>query len=725
MSDKEDKKTAATNRLLDILRAQQTAEEKQETEDKEAAQEKPKMPDEVAAPKDTESAPPEEIKEKEFKEPEAPPVIAPEEKVSAETKIKAVEEEPPAVEAEKPVTEPEPIAEDLLLKTRLKTTEEGVSTGTTAAPEEFNDELITTLRQAKGRNILKRIIQGIIHRFDDASRKITLHADENTLWISQIKWKLGNRIVEKIGSFNLPYDFGGETITEMDNLVSHVLRTEFSKLTKKSSFGSYFSATALSKTQAIETPYLKKKEITDLVEWNSKKNLPFNAEDKTVSWEVTRGYTDPTMRNVVIGVKDRTNIENDLLIFKKNGIKLRFTSTLPVLLWKSFVRNYPDLSDDTVVLVHFGEIRTTIIVIAEHKLLYSREIAIGANDFYKAIMQKIIAGDKNAEVDYSMAKKVLYEYGFPTVRMGLTEKSNVDLYKVSILLRPIVERIISEINRSLNYFKNQNSALEWDSMMFNGVGAAFPNLIEEIQQNIYMKVEVFNPLRYGNYSFHEDVPEIKGKLLPVYSLNFSLSYNEVDKLNILPEDTLKSYKFTFRSKLFGALFAVMVPVFVFTSLIADMTIGQLERRLEQRETRYLELAYQTRDYASMVKDIEILDTYNVLISNDQKASENELRLLKLFSTIVPEDIKLTSLSLRDQNDPVDSLSVPVPYNEYLYLAGLVNTDKSVAEIYLTDFILKIEESPLFLGVILDSKGFGDETTAGNLVFAMKIGLANE
>ncbi|MEE9189893.1 MAG: hypothetical protein V3U16_03890, partial [Candidatus Neomarinimicrobiota bacterium] len=113
------------------------------------------------------------------------------------------------------------------------------------------------------------------------------------------------------------------------------------------------------------------------------------------------------------------------------------------------------------------------------------------------------------------------------------------------------------------------------------------------------------------------------------------------------------------------------------------------------------------------------------ISNDRMVSENELRLLKLFSTIVPENIKLTSLSLRDQNDPVDSLSVPVPYKEYFYLAGLVNTDKSVAEIYLTDFILQLEESPHFLGVILDSKEYGDETTAGNLVFAMKIGLANE
>ncbi|MEE9190675.1 MAG: pilus assembly protein PilM, partial [Candidatus Neomarinimicrobiota bacterium] len=633
MSDKENKKTAATNRLLDILRAQQSAEEKQESEDKQAVQEEPTVSEQAAAPPETAAAPPEETKE---------PVEAAV-PTEAEPETEAAVEEPAAVETEKAVTEPEAIVEDLLIKTRLKSTDDAVvSAAAAVAPEEFNSELVTTLRQGKSKNIFKKILQGIIHQFDDTSRKITLHADENTLWVSQIKWKMSGRIVEKIGSFNLPYDFGGETITDMDILVSHVLRTEFSKVIRKSSFGSYFSAISPSKTQAIETPPLKKKEIADLVEWNSKKNLPFNAEDKTVNWEVTRGYTDSTMRNVVIGVKDRTNIENDHLIFKKNGIKLRFTSTLPVLLWKSFVRNYPDRNEDTVVLVHLGEMRTTVIVVAEHGLLYSREIAIGANDFYKAIMQKIIAGGKSAEVDYSMAKKVLFEYGFPAVKTGLTDESNVDLYKVSILLRPIVERIISELNRSLNYFKNQNAALEWDAMIFNGIGASFPNLIEEIQQNIYMKTEVFNPLRYGNYSFQEDVPEIKEKLLPVYSLNFSLAYDEVNTLNILPEDTLRSYKYTFRSKLVGALFAVMVPVFIFTALIADMTIGRLEKRLEQRENRYLELAYQTRDYTSMVKDIEILETYNLLLSNDRMVSENELRLLKLFSTVVPENIKLTS-----------------------------------------------------------------------------------
>lgn len=708
MSNEENKKTAATNRLLDILRAQQPAEEKQESEDKQAAQEQPTVPEQVAAPKETLTPPPEETKETEVRE--------------AEVKTEEPVAEPVVA---KTVTEPEAIVEDLLIKTRLKSREADSGPGAQAAPDEFNSELVTTLQKGKSKNIIKKVLQGIIHQFDDSSRKITLHADENTLWVSQIKWKMSGRVIEKIGSYNLPYDFGGETITEMDNLVSHVLRTEFSKLTKKSSFGSYFSATSPSKTQAVETPPLKKKEIEDLVDWNSKKNLPFSAEDRIVSWEITPGYTDSKNRNVVIGVKDRTDIENDHLIFSKNGIKLRLTSTLPILLWKSFVRNYPDRNEDTVVLVHLGEIRTTVIVVAEHKLLYSREIAIGANDFYKAIMQKIIAGDKNAEVDYSLAKKVLFEYGFPAVRTGLAEESNVDLYKVSILLRPVVERIISELNRSLNYFKNQNAALEWDLMMFNGIGASFPNLIEEIQQNIYMAVEVFNPLRYGNYSFQEDVPEIKGNLLPVYALNFSLAYDEVEKLNILPERVLKSYKYTFRSKFIAALFAVAVPVFVFTALIANLASGRLEQRLEQGEKRYLELAYQTRDYTSMVKDIEILDTYNLLLSNDRTVSENELRLLKLFSTVVPENIKLTTLSLRDQTDPVDSLSVPVPYKEYFYLAGLVDTDKSVAGIYLTDFILKLEESPHFLGVILDSKGFGDKTTGENLVFAMKIGLANE
>ena len=160
-------------------------------------------------------------------------------------------------------------------------------------------------------------------------------------------------------------------------------------LDKKSSFGSYFSMNTPAKTITIKSPKLKSSELKELVEWNANKNLPFSTENKNVNWKIIKSNSEGETQDVIIGVTETDSVNTIDNIFKRNNLKLRYTSTLPILLWKSFVKNYPDRDIGSYVIIHIGEARTLVIVVTDHVLQFSRKIALGAQDFYKAISKKV------------------------------------------------------------------------------------------------------------------------------------------------------------------------------------------------------------------------------------------------------------------------------------------------------------------------------------------------
>ena len=185
-------------------------------------------------------------------------------------------------------------------------------------------------------------------------------------------------------------------------------------------------------------------------------------------------------------------------------------------------------------------------------------------------------------IDNSTVKDVLKSYGYPQNLSGLTSGSNIDLNKITIAIRPVVERIVSELSRTLNYFKNQKSDLEWKELLFDGVAASFPGLLESIQDSIFQKVELLNPMRTGEYYFGEEA-EIIPPDYPNYVLNFALASDESEEFNVATKSIRENYKYSFLSKITAAILAMMVPLFIFTGLYSNMSLKRGQKIINAKQ----------------------------------------------------------------------------------------------------------------------------------------------
>ncbi len=615
----------------------------------------------------------------------------------------------------------EDIKNDLLLKTEIPKDLDVSGSTNIILPPEFNDNLLTFYEEKVEKPSLKKRLQYLKRYFSDNKRKITVYIDSNTIYLLQTLSTLQETEVEMVKSFSLPYEFGNQMITGISDLLTHIFENEVDPKDKKLAFGAYISMNTPSKTIIIKSPKLKKKEFKELVEWNANKNLPFSTDNKNVNWSIVKSRPESNTQEVIIGVTETDSVNSIDSIFKRNNINLRFTSTLSILLWKSFVKNYPDKDIGSYVIVHIGESRTLVIVVTDHILQFSRKIALGAQDFYKAIIKKVETNESGETIDIAIAKDILMQYGYPQNQTGIAANSNIDLNKITIAIRPVVERINSELNRTLNYFKNQKSDLEWKELLFDGVAASFPGLLEAIQENIYQSVELLNPMRTGEYYIHSDV-DIPSQQYPNYVLNFALATDEVEDFNVAPIHIRDNYKYSFYSKVTAALLALFIPIFLFTGLYSSSALKIGQREIEAKKAELQRLSVDTKDYASFMGDIQIINLSNRTLHNDRTYTENQIKMLQLFSSIVPEELKLTSLNFVNGMDLPDSVLIADNFKEHLEVAGFVDEDNSVSDIYLTDFILQLEKMKYFTDVKIMQKSENKISDNQGLFFKLHLDL---
>ncbi|MFQ6612725.1 MAG: pilus assembly protein PilM [Fidelibacterota bacterium] len=557
-------------------------------------------------------------------------------------------------------------------------------------PVEFDESLFSTLAgQGEEKKFdIDSYVSTFFQLFNESRHKVTIHYGKNYLRLLYLKSDLNQVDVEKQVDYNLPYKTEEKTIKKMDELITYALDTCIDKKVKKTAYGALYSQEGNPKTHILQTPELKDSELKDLVEWNAKKNMGYNPDTNVLDWEVLTGAEDATKRNIVIGLKDESTLKKEVTLFHKSDLKLRLVSTIPILLWRLFVHNYPDRKEGCYVLIHIGAKVTTLAVVKDHKLVFNREISVGGEDFHTAAMQRIVLGDEAIRIDNQMAKEFLRDYGIPDQKAGVIKGTKISLYKISIFLRPVVERITRELERSLNYFKKENSALDWQELLFCGIGATFPNLVKTLGLNLNTKVGLLNPVRVGRYVSEEIALQPDRSVLD-YSLNFALATKNSEKINLLPKKLLGNYKYIFLSKVAMVLALFFIPYFSLTAFMANGELKDLSKNIEMRTNQWNNVSGRVNEYFKIIGDIGILNNYRTYLKNDRIHSDNQLKLLKLFSTLAPENIKLTSLAftrevISGESDKNQS------YGNKMAIRGFVQADPSVADIHLTNYRMKLE-----------------------------------
>ena len=736
----DEKDSAATNRLLDLLRSQQTGKSTTEgnasgTLDANDPPEKSevsgkKKPDPPAV---SSSIVPDVIVD------EAPPSDEKSESVSSDEiraklgNLAAKKISPPPVEEPKdeavsePETVPQGIAAELMDAPQESETEpiaepEKIASvpGEMATESQLIDPTYFQVHQdvPKPNKVLDLFFEFSNWAFG-VRKKITFQCTPEAIRVLKTV-SAGNRnVVEGMDIFPLPYELEDQKITHRDDLIAHILDTFDTKLWKKDTMFRMYSSFIETHTKIFKAPPVKGKEIAELITWTAKKNLPFSSENINIDHMVLDSEKGELKKNIIIGVGNNESITFMSDLFKKKKFDLQNVTTIPFLDWETFKHCYPDRLRGCIAIVHMNQNETTITMVKSGRMEFTREMAVGVKDYHKALIQRVMVGNDAVNITDKMASEYLMRYGIPINTDGDIPETGISLYKISIFLRPIVERMTSEINRSLDYFRKQVADVECQEIYLTGPGAAIPNLVEVFATQLERTTEHLNPLRQGDFEFSDQF-ELDHQLIPIFATNFGLALKTSAGINLLPVARKQHFQYKVFNKMSIFLTAILIPIYLLIGYFAYMEESVMEESVANMNRQWQKLSEQSQEYFIMRDDLQYLGNYWGFLENDGINSENQIKLLKLISSEIPDNIKITSLVFRPASSKeAGSVIKQAAHVDRIALSGIVNAHAGIADIQLTNFIMRLESLNLFTSIDREGSPSSDDS---RLLFTLKIGI---
>ena len=233
-------------------------------------------------------------------------------------------------------------------------------------------------------------------------------------------------------------------------------------------------------TKVITMPgNLKDAEMGEQIELQADQYIPFPLEEVSYDYEIvgpSRG--DGDLVDVLLAATRSENVEQRQAVLDAAGLVAKVVdieayaleNACRLLTWQM-----PDLGvERTIAIVDFGATTTTFSVLNDLRIIYTRDQAFGGRQLTEEIM-------RHYGLSFEEAGKAKKHGGLP---------DNYD----EELLRPFMEDMAQQVNRSLQFFLSSNSDYETlDQVIICGGCSAIPGVDALIAERTGVPTVVGNP----------------------------------------------------------------------------------------------------------------------------------------------------------------------------------------------------------------------------------------
>lgn len=258
-------------------------------------------------------------------------------------------------------------------------------------------------------------------------------------------------------------------------------------------------------TRFLEFPGVKKEELKDAVFYEAKQYIPVPIEEVRMSYVPIGFNENKNAPRVLLVAAPLKVVETYVNIADLAGLDLIAIETESVALGRAM---YRATQQKHVVMLDFGANSTDMSIMLDGYLVFSQSISIGSDSLTQAIINKF-------NFDYSQAEEYKRNYG---VSEGVLEN------KIYQALAPILESIVLEVRRGIEFYKNKTLASSPGIFLLTGDGALLPGLSEFLSKSLNANATIANP--WLNIIIDDKFKDIIAKSGPSYSVAIGLALKD-------------------------------------------------------------------------------------------------------------------------------------------------------------------------------------------------------
>jgi type IV pilus assembly protein PilM len=465
----------------------------------------------------------------------------------------------------------------------------------------------------------------------------------------------------------------------------------------------------------IILPALPEEELREAIRWEIKSQIPFPIETARIDYHAIGEFVEEGAKklDLMVVACPSTLIEETLSLLEGTGLKPEHLDVAPFALWSSILSSDRYVRGETTALIDLGSKKTGIHLFKDGILQFSREITPSGKDITQAIIEGL--GWEAGGPHVKRAEEI--KHRLDILSENLAERPETDSFseqrdpeepiyrtRISFWVRPVLERLVAEIGRSLDYYQNQFNTERVDRILIAGGSANLKNIAPFLAKELRLPVERFNPLKGIPFDAKRIEAHTLDQFGPQLTIALGLALPQPRRIELLPE------KEPFWPKLrVGNLLPLLVPLaaaFIFLWFVWEMngTVASLQKDRDEKLARVMTLeSLKTKLTILKEKESQIKqDLSRYLPAILSPVSHHEL--LNEVNRILPNNVALTLLAVQPvgtspkRGPQAQRLQEAESLNETpweLHLGGLAFGSDPQCLTALAQIIEKLERPPFF------------------------------
>lgn len=223
-------------------------------------------------------------------------------------------------------------------------------------------------------------------------------------------------------------------------------------------------------------PALEEKALNEAIHWNAKQFIPLPMDQVQMDW-IKTGDIDVNgkkMIQLLLVAAPKKLIEKTVTLFDEIGLELIAIETEAVATARVVAQNYTD--GQATLILDVGSAGTDVSVISGGNLIFSQSLGTGSD----AMTQAIASG---FSIDTIQADQYKVKFGL------LADQGEGKIYNI---LQPVVNIIVTEITKTINFFRSKYQQSTPQKILILGEGGKIPGLPEYLGDKLGIPAELAN-----------------------------------------------------------------------------------------------------------------------------------------------------------------------------------------------------------------------------------------
>jgi type IV pilus assembly protein PilM len=255
-------------------------------------------------------------------------------------------------------------------------------------------------------------------------------------------------------------------------------------------------------TRFLEFPGIKEDELDESVHWQAKQVIPIPIEEVQMDKIILGRDESKNSYRVLLVAAPKKLINLYIDIINKAGLNPVAIETEAIASGRAI---YKAAQIDDAVMLDFGSQSTDMSIMTGGELVFSQSISVGSDSLTRTIASEF-------SFEYDQAEEYKRNYGLDSSQLE---------GKIYQAIKPIVDSIIAEVRRGVEFYKNRTMMSPPTQYLLLGDGALLPGLVVYLSQALGANVMLADP--WDNIKVNQKQEAILSKGRAAYAVSVGLA----------------------------------------------------------------------------------------------------------------------------------------------------------------------------------------------------------